>query len=411
MDSATSQQKQILDGDWREARWNSSDPVDWSRALQSTPDSVVNSIENQLIPFIDLVDSSEMPTNVVVEVHMPPNYISEATGATIAIDKHHTGIMRSTDDLMYDTSHPMRYGQNYNAAEERLQMERRYGKIFDFPPTPQRLMVTVAEGQIGLPDNTPGTNRGEIGALILPPGQIEIIGKTTDGVSIGKIVSQKRADEQLNELRQILHSLGENETRPLGQRIVAKRAENRIDRHSELTRSRVAKPAVLMELDPKNSSIASKIEYDPQTRALTVSYRNGQKREFQNVPYGRLRDAGTKNQPDKLIRDLEGGPERYTPKKSSVKNRGLSSSTSSSSALIREALDSMPEEDDAYDEKWQNYLASLMIEPPEPRRLVQTATVEEAIMALLDGHDVDMPDIAGAHTLIEDLAKMVYRFP
>ena len=268
-------------------------------------------------------------------------------------------------------------------------------------------MITVMEGQIGLPDNTPGTNRGEMGALILPPGEIEIIGKTSNGVSIGKIVSQKRADEQLRGLKQILHSLGENETRPLGQRIVAKRSENRIDRHSELTRARVAKPAVLMELDSKRSTIANKIEYDPQTRTLTVSYRNGQKREFQNVPYGRLRDAGTSDKPDELIRELEGGPEKYTPRKGSVRNRGLSSSTLSDSALIREALDTMPDDDDAYDEKWQNYLASLMIEPSEPRKFVETATIEEAIMALLDGHDVDMPDIAGAHTLIEDLAKMV----
>jgi hypothetical protein len=436
MDSATSQQKQILDGNWREAKWNTSDPVDWSRALQSNPDSVVNSIENQLIPFIDLVDSSEMPTNVVVEVHMPPNYISEATGTTIAIDKHHTGIMRSTDDLMddlrgildrqveldriekekekarqdRDDSRLLRMIADYEYPKP-YRGEQRYGSNRD--PKKEaaernaRLMVTVMEGQMGLPDNTPGTNRGEMGALILPPGEIEIIGKTTDGVSIGKIVSQKRADEQLNGLKQILHSLGENETRPLGQRIVAKRAENRIARHSELTSSRVAKPAVLMELDPKNSSIANKIEYDPQTRTLTVSYRNGQKREFQNVPYGRLRDAGTKNQPDKLIRDLEGGPERYTPRKGSVRNRGLSSGTFDGGALIREALETMPDDDDAYDEKWQNYLASLMIEPLGPRRLVETATIEEAIMALLDGHEVDMPDIAGAHTLIEDLAKMV----
>ena len=450
MDSATSQQKLILDGNWREAKWNTSDPVDWSRALQSNPDSVVNSIENQLIPFIDLVDSSEMPTNVVVEVHMPPNYISEVTGTTIAIDKHHTGIMRSTDDLMddlreimerqaekdriekekdkarvardnarlseyirnYEDNMPLpyrgelRFGQNYDAAQERIERERN-GTSWDLPSTPQRLMVTVAEGQIGLPDNTPGTNRGEMGALILPPGEIEIIGKTTNGVPIAKIVSQKRADEQLRGLKQILHSIGENETRSLGQRIVAKRSENRIDRHSELTRARVAKPAVLMELDSKRSTIANKIEYDPQTRTLTVSYRNGQKREFQNVPYGRLRDAGTTDKPDKLIRELESGPDRYTPRKGSVRNRGLSSSTLSDSALIREALDAMPEDDDAYDEKWETYLASLNIEPAQPRRTVGAATVEEAVMALLDGHEVDMPDVAGAHTLLEDLGAIV----
>lgn len=442
MDSATSQQKLILDGNWREAKWNTSDPVDWSRALQSNPDSVVNSIENQLIPFIDLVDSSEMPTNVVVEVHMPPNYISEVTGTTIAIDKHHTGIMRSTDDLMddfreiverqaekdriekermkrrngiidYDPKLPLpyrgelRYGQNYDETQRLIESRARYGTSWELPSTPQRLMVTVAEGQIGLPDNTPGTNRGEIGALILPPGEIEIIGKTTNGVPIAKIVSQKRADEQLRGLKQILHSIGENETRSLGQRIVAKRSENRIDRHSELTRARVAKPAVLMELDSKRSTIANKIEYDPQTRTLTVSYRNGQKREFQNVPYGRLRDAGTTDKPDKLIRELESGPDRYTPRKGSVRNRGLSSSTLSDSALIREALDAMPEDDDAYDEKWETYLASLNIEPAQPRRTVGAATVEEAVMALLDGHEVDMPDIAGAHTLLEDLGAIV----
>jgi hypothetical protein len=33
-------------------------------------------------------------------------------------------------------------------------------------------------------------------------------------------------------------------------------------------------------------------------------------------------------------------------------------------------------------------------------------TIEEGIKRVLAGEDVDMPDVAGAHTLIKELAKM-----
>lgn len=62
--------------------------------------------------------------------------------------------------------------------------------------------------------------------------------------------------------------------------------------------------AVLMEVDPKNSRIAKKITYDPQTGELTVVGRDGRTQKFQNVPYEDVRKAGAADAPDGLIKNL-----------------------------------------------------------------------------------------------------------
>lgn len=301
LDAATEQQKQILSGNWRDASWNTSDPVDWGRALRSRPEDVVNAVENQLIPFMDLIDSSEVPTDTVAEVQLPLGSLGfpgDEEGSMLSVNKHFTAVMHSAEDADF--------GGSENA---------------------ERILLLVPEGSTGLPDYTPGTQKGEVGSLIMPPGDIEILGRADDGAVIGKVSSQKPTSQQLNELRQVLHSLGSNESMPLGKRIVAKRAENRIERRQEASRIGRAQAAVAMEMDPRNSRLARQIEYDPQTRTLSVSYRNGHKREFQNVPYGKVRDAGASSSPDKLIRELEDIPQEYNPSAPPPRNFGLASST------------------------------------------------------------------------------------
>lgn len=302
LDAATTQQKQILDGDWQNSLWNTSDPTDWGRALRSRTDEVVNAVENQFIPFMDLVNSSEVPTDTVAEIHLPSRTLGipgEEKRTILGIDKHFTAVIHSRDDL---STSPV--------------------------PEAERLLLLVPEGSTGLPNYTPGTQRGEVGSLILPPGEIEIIGKTNDGIAIGKVSSQKKPEQQLNELRQVLHSLGTNESRPLGQQIVAKRAENRVERRMEAARVGRAQAAVLMEVDPKNSRLAEKIEYDPQKRTLKVSYKNGLVKEFEDVPYGKIRDVNASNKPDDLIFELSqiSTTDSTNPRKS--RSAGLASSTS-----------------------------------------------------------------------------------
>jgi len=301
LDAATEQQRKLVDGNWRGSLWNTSDPTDWNRALRSRPDEIVNAVENQFIPFMDLIDSSDVPTDMVAEIQLPPMSLGlpdEQIGTTLTVGKHFTAIVHSAEDI----------GLNGNSDA-------------------QRIMLLVPEGSTGLPDYTPGTQRGEVGSLILPPGEVEIFGRTNDGVALGRITSQKTTDEQLNELRQVLHSLGSSESRPLGQRIVAKRAENRIERRQEVARVGRTQAAVAMEVDPRNSKLANKIEYDPQTRTLKVSYRNGTSREFENVSYGRVRDAGAENKPDKLIYELEKIPREFNPDRAMPASTGLRSST------------------------------------------------------------------------------------
>jgi len=306
LENATSQQKQILEANWRNSLWNTSDPTTWARALQGRPEEVVNAIEQQFIPFMDLIDSSELPTDFVAEINFPSNSfdtLDGERGTKIAVNKHFTAVIHSAEDI--GGTGPSRPSEQQG----------------------QRMMILVPEGSTGLPDNTPGTQKGEIGALILPPGEIEIIGKTKNNVIVGQVTSQRNTETQLNELRQTFHSLGSNESRPLAQRIIAKRAENRIERRQEAARINRTQTAVAMEVDPRKSKLAQKIEYDPQTQTLKVSYRNGTTREFENVSYGKVRDAGAANRPDDLILELEKIPRTYNPDKELPRSRGLASST------------------------------------------------------------------------------------
>jgi len=94
--------------------------------------------------------------------------------------------------------------------------------------------------------------------------------------------------------------------------------------------------------------------------------------------------------------------------------RGLASSTAANprGTISKESDGTLkwvpvPEAPDVVDEDFEKYLENLKIKPQEPRILVKVDTVEEAVMALLDGHDVDVPDVEGAHTLIDDFARMV----
>lgn len=63
--------------------------------------------------------------------------------------------------------------------------------------------------------------------------------------------------------------------------------------------------ARLMRMDPKNSSLAREITYNPQNGDLTVTYRDGRTELFKDVIYERARKAGFDDKPDDLIRELE----------------------------------------------------------------------------------------------------------
>jgi HK97 family phage prohead protease len=84
--------------------------------------------------------------------------------------------------------------------------------------------------------------------------------------------------------------------------------ENRSGFRSQGTQSEGQKPprtAVAMQMDPKNSKLARQIDYDPQNGDLTVYYRDGKKETFNDVPYDRVRKAGTDDKPDALISALQ----------------------------------------------------------------------------------------------------------
>lgn len=67
--------------------------------------------------------------------------------------------------------------------------------------------------------------------------------------------------------------------------------------------------------------------------------------------------------------------------------------------------------DDALDEikeaQWLEYLESLNIPDATVREKVKVETVEEAVVALLEGKIVDMPDVEGAHTLMDELGHIL----
>lgn len=369
LDAATTRQKQILSGKWQSARWNSADSGDWRNMLVLTPDQLVDSVESQLIPFTELVDSSVLPEGVAAEILLPNEIfdddIGDISGTRFAIDNHFTGVVKSDGDL----------------------------GVTDGPSstTTRRMIIAVPEGFKGLPDKTPGSEGGEFGGLILPPGEIEIVGIRSDGTLIGRVVSQSSAEQHLNNVRQKLHSLETQQYRPLRERIAARKAVHKIDQGQRRRPAARAAAAVAMEMDPKNSKLASKIEYDPQERKLSVTFRDGKKIDFDDVGYGKVRDAGAKDDPDSLINELRS--------RGTMAQRGARSSSTVADSVI-----SAGEDEDAAGRAW---LEALNIPLQEPPPTMKPTTVQEAIKYALQGYAVDMPNVEGAHILLEEFGKIV----
>jgi len=91
-----------------------------------------------------------------------------------------------------------------------------------------------------------------------------------------------------------------------------------------------AAAAVQMEMDARNSRLASKITYDPQDQVLEVTYRGtGKTVRFRNVPYESARQAGASSSPDRFIRSLE-----------EARENAIQSQMRSSGRAGRRALDS-----------------------------------------------------------------------
>jgi len=368
IDAATTRQKQVLSGKWQSARWNSADSGDWRNMLVLTPDQLIDAVESQFIPFTELIDSSVLPEGVAAEILLPNEIfdddMGDISGTRFAIDNHFVGVVKSDTDL----------GVADGAAST----------------TTRRMIITVPEGFKGLPDKTPGTEGGEFGGLILPPGEIEIIGTRSDGTLIARVVSQRSAEQHLNDVRQKLHSLETQQYRPLRERIAARRAVHKIDQGQRSRPAARAAAAVAMEMDPKNSKLASKIEYDPQDRRLTVTFRDGKKVDFDDVGYGKVRDAGAKDDPDGLIEELRS--------RGTMAERGARSSSNVADSVISAG------EDEDMGRAWREALG-IPFQPPPPT--MRPKTIQEAVKYALQGYAVDMPNIEGAHILLDEFAGIV----
>ena len=213
MESATEAQKKIIEGDWRSRRW--SKPHNDNTMLNSLAlgggQKIVEEIENEYIPFIDLISNSTLPNGVAAEIVMPGGSIGlpgqNIRGNRYAIDNHFTGLLKSTDNLLTSEAP-------------------------EFPLDSQRIILNVPEGYSGLPDFTPGTNRSEVGSIILPPGEIEIVGMRDDGVAIARLVSQEKPLEAIAKKKAELERV-EAKTNSLEEKIQVRRAINRLERSEQ----------------------------------------------------------------------------------------------------------------------------------------------------------------------------------
>lgn len=171
-------------------------------------------IEDGFIPFVEVVGDSKLPNSVAAEIVVPGGTIGQPgenmQGRRLEIGTHFTGVLKDKDSLGSA-------GSPTNPSEN------------------QRVIVAVPEGYSGLPDYTPGTDKSEVGSIILPPGEIEIVGMRDDGVAIGRVISQQSADDMIDAKRQELRILDSKLT-DMGEKITVRKAVNRIERRQETRR-------------------------------------------------------------------------------------------------------------------------------------------------------------------------------
>lgn len=264
LDDATPEQVKVIeDSKWR----NSPDLKDKSYTSDeyamrlrlllggANDEWLADSFDETFIPFVEVIDESKLPNSIAAEIIIPGEALR--SGSAISVDTHFTGVLKDDGSL---GSVP---GQNSFAEG-------------------QRLIVNVPEGYSGLPDYTPGSNKSEVGSIILPPGEIEIIGLRDDGVAIGRVVSQINADDLLEAKKQELRSF-DSKTNDLGEKITIRKAINRLERKQE-RRSTAA-------LRSSNSVAAPSTEIDKRSIPSDTSPRTRdilERLKAKEIKFGRI---------------------------------------------------------------------------------------------------------------------------
>jgi len=93
----------------------------------------------------------------------------------------------------------------------------------------QRVIVNVPEGFSGLPDFTPGTDKSEVGSIILPPGELEVVGRLSDGTVMARVTSQSNAVESLAPFESALRQISQSNRESLTQKANAQKALRKIE--------------------------------------------------------------------------------------------------------------------------------------------------------------------------------------
>lgn len=208
---------------------------------------MADGMENDFIPFVEIVGDSKLPNSVAAEIVVPNEIIGfpgeDTKGRKFEINTHFTGVIKDNDSL----------GSDGGLANDQ---------------DGQRLIVSVPEGYSGLPDYTPGTSKSEVGSLILPPGEIEVVGVREDGVAIGRVISQRSIDDIIDAKRQELKKFDEKLTNT-GDKITVRKAINRLERRQQVRSVAALRSSGATNTSPPDAD-TTKIPTDrsPKTRDI-----------------------------------------------------------------------------------------------------------------------------------------------
>jgi len=266
MSTATPEQKRVIEGKWRNRKWSkpSSDMSIINSLAMGDGDNMANEIENEFIPFVDLIGNSKLPNGVAVELVLPSGTLSPGDsgfpssgvrGVRYEIGGHHTGLIKSNEDLFSSV-----------------------------PPSPtpsgQRVILNVPEGSSGLPDFTPGSNGSEVGSIILPPGEIELIDVRDDGVAIASLTRQETVSETLSKKKGQLLRV-EQRTERLDDKIAIRKALNRIERKEQVEQRRSLRSSGVGNVaQPKPNT---RVPSEPDARTVAIKDRM----ESQGIQFGK----------------------------------------------------------------------------------------------------------------------------
>ena len=146
----------------------------------------------------------------------------------------------------------------------------------------QRVIVNVPEGFSGLPDFTPGTDRSEVGSIILPPGELEVVGRLSDGTVMARVTSQSNAVESLAPFESALRQISQSNRESLTQKANAQKALRKIEIRK--TAARIMATRLASGRKPANSerdTTAIPDEITPSNRVIQ------ERMKSQNITFGK----------------------------------------------------------------------------------------------------------------------------